>query len=57
MIVTLTQPFDNEEVDDAILIQVLKLGGQGKFRVRCSPAYRPNADQPVNHWIAKKKEP
>ena len=56
MIVTLDNNlFDNEEVDDAILIQVLKWGGQGKFRVRCSPAYRPNADQPVNHWIAKKK--
>ena len=56
MIVTLDNSlFTSDKVDEAILIQVLKLGDIGKIRVRCSPAYRPNADQAVNRWIEHKK--
>lgn len=56
MIVTLDNSlFTSNEVDEANLIQVLKMGGQGKIRVRCSPAYRSNAKEPINRWIERKK--
>lgn len=57
MVVTLDQSlFLDKHCDETVLINIIKLGRLRRFRLRCKPSYRPDANEPVNVWLQKFRE-
>jgi hypothetical protein len=53
MIVELSILLFSEASDDALLLEILRLGMHGRFGVKTRPAFKKDADGPVNQWIAR----
>jgi hypothetical protein len=52
VIVELAKPlFLAEDLDDALMLEILRLGMHGRFAVKTRPAFRKDAHEPINRWI------
>ncbi|MFO7563765.1 MAG: hypothetical protein R6X02_14060 [Enhygromyxa sp.] len=42
-----------DDLDDVLLLEILRLGMHGRFGVKTRPAFRKDGGEPINRWIAQ----